>query len=288
VRVLTWNIQWGRGVDGRVDIGRVAREIERVGTPELICLQEVADGFADTELSGHDGSNQFEALASCFPRHAAAVGIAVDMPTQDGRPRRFGNMILSRCPIATIRPHMLPWPPDDQVRSMQRAALEVLLHTALGDIRLTTTHLEYYSAIQRKAQVERLLALHAEGSAHAGRPRPVSPAGGPYSAVAGSRPAILAGDFNCGPGSQERSRLVSAVDRIAPRFVDAWEVAFAGMDHPKTAGVHDRVQWNDQPVSFDTVFVTADIAPRVRGVTVNAETTASDHQPVLVELDIPC
>ncbi len=288
MRLMTWNIQWGRGVDGRVDLERVAREIERLGMPDVICLQEVADGFADNELAGHDGSNQFEALAGYFPRHETAIGVAVDMPPSTGRRRRFGNMILSRCPIVAVRPHLLPWPADAGVRSMQRVALEVLLHTALGEVRLTTTHLEYYSAIQRHAQVERLLMLHAEGSAHARRPRPVSPAGGPYDGHAGSCSAILAGDFNCVPGSAERLRITSAVDDLTPPFLDTWQVASPGAQHPATAGVHDRVQWNDQPVSFDTVFVTGDIARRVQNVRVDSSTTASDHQPVLVELDLTC
>jgi len=32
------------------------------------------------------------------------------------------------------------------------------------------------------------------------------------------------------------------------------------------------------------VFVTEDMAPRVREVTVDTQTQASDHQPVLIEL----
>jgi endonuclease/exonuclease/phosphatase family metal-dependent hydrolase len=287
--VLTWNIQWGRGADGRVDLGRVARTIEQLGMPELICLQEVADGFTGDELPGHGGNNQFDELSSLFPGHHSAIGVAVDMAPSHGRRRRFGNLILSRCPIGTVRPHLLPWPPDPDCRSMQRVALEVMLRTTLGEIRLTTTHLEFYSSLQRREQVERLRTLHAEGAGHGLQPRRTAPAGGPYDSLFGSRSAILTGDFNCGPRSPERARLTAAFSEDSTlRLVDAWDAACPGMAHPMTAGVHDRVQWNDQPVSFDAILVTEDLAARVRQVTVDPTTIASDHQPVLLDLDIGC
>ncbi|WP_343051227.1 endonuclease/exonuclease/phosphatase family protein [Pseudaquabacterium terrae] len=284
--MLTWNIQWGRGADGRVDLDRVVGEIECLGTPEIICLQEVADGFSATELAGCDGRDQFAALARRLPRHRAVAGVATDMAASARRRRRFGNMILTRLPIESVRRHLLPWPADPAVRSMQRMALEVIIDTAIGPLRVMTTHLEYYSARQRAAQVECLRALHADAADHARRARPRSGSGGPYDAAIGATAAILTGDFNCGPRSPERTRLVAPFDDATPSWRDAWEAACPAVEHPLTAGVHDRVQWNDQPQSFDTVFVTEDLAGRVRAVAVDAACIASDHQPLIVDLEM--
>ena len=41
IRILSWNIQWARGTDGRVDPGRTARTI-RAFDADVVCLQEVA------------------------------------------------------------------------------------------------------------------------------------------------------------------------------------------------------------------------------------------------------
>ena len=38
------------------------------------------------------------------------------------------------------------------------------------------------------------------------------------------------------------------------------------------------------PYCCDFVFVSEDLAPDVRALTVEAETQASDHQPVMLEL----
>jgi endonuclease/exonuclease/phosphatase family metal-dependent hydrolase len=45
MRLLTWNIQWGRGADGRVDLARTVAAIRAAGEVDVICLQEVACNF---------------------------------------------------------------------------------------------------------------------------------------------------------------------------------------------------------------------------------------------------
>jgi endonuclease/exonuclease/phosphatase family metal-dependent hydrolase len=39
---VTWNIQWGRGVDGRAYLDRIVGHARRVSDFEVLCLQEVA------------------------------------------------------------------------------------------------------------------------------------------------------------------------------------------------------------------------------------------------------
>ena len=70
----------------------------------------------------------------------------------------------------------------------------------------------------------------------------------------------------------------------APRYVVSWEIMHPGAPHAPTLGVFDREQW-PEPLACDFVFVTGDLARRVREVRVNSDTDASDHQPVLLCLD---
>ena len=69
----------------------------------------------------------------------------------------------------------------------------------------------------------------------------------------------------------------------APQLFDAWTQAHPGIAHPPSAGVHED-SWAKPPYCCDFIFVSADLAARVRSVTIDATTQASDHQPVLLEL----
>lgn len=283
MKLLTWNVQWGRGADGRVDLDRIVGHARRVADFDVLCLQEVSAGYP--ELPGCDGSDQFAALAARLPGFTAVKGIATDTPHPSGRRREFGNMILSRLPLGPVYRHLLPWPSDPAVPSMQRVAVEVTLQTPAGPVRVTTTHLEYYSGLQRAAQVERLRDLHREATAHANDARPGSAADGPFDRVPRGAPSVLTGDFNFKPEAAERARLMCPIDGRTPPYRDAWDQLHPGAPHPPTVGVHDQVQWPGPPFTCDFVFVTEDIASRVRAVHVDALTDASDHQPILLDLD---
>ena len=64
-------------------------------------------------------------------------------------------------------------------------------------------------------------------------------------------------------------------------FVDAWESLNPGTPHAHSFKLYDKV---DAPYCCDYVFVTPDLVPRLRSIRIDAETQASDHQPVMVEL----
>lgn len=280
---MTWNIQWGRGADGRVDLDRIVAHARRFADFDVLCLQEVSAGYP--ELPGCDGADQFELLAARLADYEAVEGVATDSPHPSGRRRRFGNMILSRLPVGAVFRHLLPWPADPAVPSMQRIALEATLLTPIGPLRVTTTHLEYYSALQRSAQVEQLRELHREASAHAVRARPGTAADGPFDRVPRGGLAILAGDFNFKPDGADRVRLLSPIDADTPPYRDAWEMLHPGAPHPPTVGVHDQIQWPGPPFTWDFVFVSGDLLPRARALHVDLASDASDHQPVVLDLD---
>jgi endonuclease/exonuclease/phosphatase family metal-dependent hydrolase len=283
MKLITWNIQWGRGADGRVDLDRIVADARRVADFDVLCLQEVSSGYA--ELQGCDGSDQFSGLARRLPAYTAIRGVATDTLHPDGGRRQFGNMIFSRFPVLQVFPHLLPWPVDPGVPAMQRLALEVTLDTPLGSVRVTTTHLEYYSANQRASQVERLRALHQEAVSHARGPRPGALAEGPFCYVPRAAASILTGDFNCLPESRDRARLLEPMNDGVPAYRDAWELLRPGQAHAPTVGLYDKLQWPGLPFTFDFIFVSADLAPRLHDIVVDPLSSASDHQPVLLVVD---
>ena len=279
MRLISWNIQWCRGVDGRVDPARIAAEIRRLGDAEIICLQEVAENFAS--LAGSGGESQVEALARELPGRELAWGFGVDVAGGEAARRRFGNLIVSRLPLGRVLRHSLPWPADPAVPSMPRVAVEATIQTPFGLLRVTNTHLEYYSPRQRAAQIERLRELHAEACAHARAPA-AREKPGPFAPEPRPASAILCGDFNLRPDDPLHARLSAPFDDASPRFVDCWRKMHPDSPHPPTFKLHERVA-GEAPYCCDYVFVSEDLAPRVRSIRVDARTQASDHQPVIVD-----
>jgi len=282
MKLITWNIQWGRGADGRVDLERILAHARRLADFDVLCLQEVSAGYP--ELPGGDGSDQFRALAKRLPEFTAIAGVATDAPRTGGGRRAFGNMILSRLPVLQVFRHLLPWPADAGVMSMQRVAVEATLRTPFGLLRVTTTHLEYYSLLQRSAQVERLRELHREAVAQSRAQRPGGIGDGAFEHMPRGGPAILTGDFNFLPDAAERDALLADFGDDTPAYRDAWLIAHPGQPHAPSVGLYDKAQWPGPPFTFDFVFVSADLAPRVGNVRIDAQSDASDHQPLLLEL----
>ena len=282
MKLVTWNIQWCRGCDGRVDPQRIVDHARAFADFDILCLQEVAANFST--LRGSEGEDQFALLAALLPGFTPVAATPVDIAGSDGSRRTFGNMILSRLPVMQVLRVQLPWPADPAVRSMPRMLLEACVQTSFGALRVMTTHLEYYSQTQRAAQVEALRAHHAEACGHALDDRARSDSGDPFQAQPHTVSAILAGDFNMRPDDPLHARMTARFDdpRV-PAFVDAWQFLHHREGQPATIGIHDCDQWPD-PFACDFIFATSDLGPRLRTVAVDATTDASDHQPVLVEL----
>ena len=144
MKLVTWNIQWCRGCDGRVDPQRIVDHARAFADFDVLCLQEVAANFST--LKGSQGEDQFARARRAAARlHAASSATPVDVAAPDGSRRKFGNMILSRLPVTQVLRMQLPWPADPAVRSMPRMLLEAVVETPFGPLRVMTTHLEYYS-----------------------------------------------------------------------------------------------------------------------------------------------
>ena len=282
MKLITWNIQWCRGVDQVVDPARVVAEARRLADFDVLCLQEVADNFPDPLLGGSAGEDQFTVLASLLPNFAAVPGIAVDHPAPDGRRRRFGNMILSRLPVLQVFRHSLPYPGDPDVPGMPRVAVEAVIEAPFGAVRVITTHLEYYSVQKRAAQVDAMRALYAEGAAYARDPGKDSD--GPYQTYPRPSATIITGDFNLEPDDPLHARMTAPFSDGSQPLADAWVHAHPGVSHPPTMNVYQKVEPGARLLHCDFVFVTPDVRRRIADVTVDGQTQVSDHQPVILTL----
>ena len=281
-KILTWNIQWGKGADGRVDLTRIAGVIRSMGDPDIICLQEISRFIA--ELDG--GTDQVRELTDFFPEHSCWFGSAVDMISADGpaEPRRsFGNMILSRLPVLCAFRHPLPQPAAAGIKHMARQATEVNVATPGGPLRVVTTHLEFHTLTHRDAQVARLRELHFEAADN--EKHPPKDSGGPYAPLVRPENMVLCGDFNFEQNSDAYATMLAPFDGGMAPLVDAWHCIHGDQPHDPTCGIHDHKQWPDGPHCRDFFFITSEVCKRATAVEVNTQTDASDHQPLLLTLE---
>jgi endonuclease/exonuclease/phosphatase family metal-dependent hydrolase len=85
------------------------------------------------------------------------------------------------------------------------------------------------------------------------------------------------------PYDEDYRELVAAPAEGGLRLLDAWNVRHGDMPRAPTAGLHGY-KWPDKPACYDYFFVTEDLAARVAEINVQSETSASDHQPIVLDL----
>jgi endonuclease/exonuclease/phosphatase family metal-dependent hydrolase len=278
MKLITWNIQFGVGVDGKLDLARIIAHARSMADFDVLCLQEVADNFPDLQQGATD--DQFAQIADLLPGYTAIEGPSVDVPDGKGGRRRFGNMMLSRYPVGRILRHAMPWVTDGS-RSMPRLLIDAVVQAPWGPLRVLTTHLEYYSPAQRVGQVETIRRAVQEGRARAG----IAPVQGPggFAPTDEAASAILTADFNMTFSNPTLQRLLESADDGAPGLIDVWSTLHPKESHPFSFCIYD--QRYDQPHCCDFILLTPDLKQRLRRVFYDTKTQVSDHQPVLIELD---
>lgn len=276
MKLVTWNIQWGLGVDGRFDLARIVEHARSLADFDVLCLQEVADNYPD--LEGSAGENQFAAFARLLPGFTLVEGAAVDVPDGAGGRRRFGNALLSRLPVGQVFRHSLSWKAAE-ARSMPRLMIDAMIEAPFGPVRVMTTHLEYSHTALRAAQVESIRAIHADTAARTVRP-PLEGGIAPFAPQPVTASAILCGDFNMKPDDASKARLEAPFDDGTPALVDLWRQAHPQAAHPPSFCLYDQTY--GAPHCCDFVFATTDIAGRLVSIDYDLATRASDHQPVVV------
>lgn len=283
MKLVTWNTQWCCGLDGVVSPGRIVQGARALADFDVLCLQEIAVNYP--ALAGNAGHDQPALLAELLPGFQLFFGAAVDEFDAGGERRRFGNLIATRLPVTQVQHHPLPYPADAGVRSMPRMCTVVTVRDPqLGPVRVMTTHLEYYSKVQRMAQARALRDLHLAYCAQAEAPPQESDDGSPFQSKPHTTQAILCGDFNLEASEPEYSVLTQSSRQ--GQLWDSWRLLHGAAPHAPTFRLYDR-RYGPEPVACDFVFVSDALKGAVRSLAVDAATQVSDHQPVLVELAPP-
>jgi endonuclease/exonuclease/phosphatase family metal-dependent hydrolase len=160
LRVLSYNIKHGRGMDGEVDLARAGALIRKLN-PDLVVLQEIDKGV---QRSGRE-----DQMARLSELTGLEARFGAFMAYQGGH---YGIGLLSRFPIIESRNHKLPEGAEP------RSALDARVQLPGGsELMLANVHL-YATEEQRLAQARHLVETYAELEL----------------------PMILAGDFNSEPG----------------------------------------------------------------------------------------
>lgn len=139
LRVVTFNVKWGKAVDR---VATLLRETPELRDPDLLFLQEM-DSRGVERLAATLGYDYVYYPAVYHPA-----------PDQD-----FGNAVLTRWPVLEDRKIVLP--ELHRFRRMQRIAVGVTVAVGAVRIRAYSIHLETALAIegpQRRHQVEAVLA----------------------------------------------------------------------------------------------------------------------------------
>lgn len=246
--VLSYNTHTGIGVDGRLDLARVAAEIT-ASDADVVGLQEVDVHWA-ARSEWRDQAAELAAATGMEVYFAPVYDLDAAQP--DEPRRQYGVAVLSRHPIVAAENHWItrlstqsPNPTPEPAPGFP----EVELIVRGERVHVYNTHLDYRAdPAVRRAQVADMLRIVAEDRGAA---------------------RVLLGDFNAPPDAPE----------IAPlwtELVDAWAMTNAsspGPTYPAEAPAK-RID-----------YVAADYPARVRATRV-ITTGASDHLPVLAELTV--
>ncbi|ANN57000.1 endonuclease [Mesorhizobium loti NZP2037] len=293
MKLVSYNIQYGFGSDGRYDLSRAARIVDGA---DIIALQEVERHWQRSHFD-----DQPELLSRLLPDYHWVYGPAFDMDAserRDGRlvnrRRQFGTMVLSKLPIVWSRLHVLPMHRTLRPLNTRNAALECMIRTPVGPVRVLSLHLAHIAAEERLEQIDYLLAEHRRTPSDSGPWSGIDDEPSRNWTSGEAEPenplaAIWMGDFNMEPGSAEYRRMVGSTPyhkgaAYLDGFVDAAVVAIEPADDFHT---HEKIiDGRLAKRRLDHCFVGGMFAGRVRSVASDIGEGASDHFPVRVDIDL--
>lgn len=166
LRILSYNIHHAEGVDGKLDVPRIAQVILSVD-PDLVALQEVDKNTIRTGKVNQDIELSRLTKMNCV--------FGSNITFQGGQ---YGNAILSKFPIIKNKNFLLPNVDSGEQRGLLQSQIQI---SNKENVLFFSTHLDH-----RRSDTERLASAKAINQ---------------IISLDNKAPAILAGDFNDVPDS---------------------------------------------------------------------------------------
>ena len=166
LRILSYNIHHAEGVDGKLDVPRIAQVILSVD-PDLVALQEVDKNTIRTGKVNQDIELSRLTKMNCV--------FGSNITFQGGQ---YGNAILSKFPIIKNKNFLLPNVDSGEQRGLLQSQIQI---SNKENVLFFSTHLDH-----RRSDRERLASAKAINQ---------------IISLGNKSPAILAGDFNDVPDS---------------------------------------------------------------------------------------
>jgi endonuclease/exonuclease/phosphatase family metal-dependent hydrolase len=302
MKIVTYNVQFGLGRDGRFDLERIASEVDGA---DIIALQEVERNW---RRSGN--FDQPALLGQFLNKYHWVYGPYFDVDASITRPggtienvrRQFGNMILSKTPILSTRLFPLPKSALRQRHNMVVGVFEGVVKLQRdGALRIYNAHLGARSQHDRVAQIisirDTIRRAPAEGGAWTGDlAHSLWENHGHFLWEEDSTPPpmpesfVLLGDFNLEAKDPEYDYLVGPRDgdlgRLSSReeFIDTW-VAAGNDENEGVTYFAGRSASDGQGMRIDYAFIDQTMQKRVRGAWIDDAAQGSDHQPYWIDLD---
>lgn len=306
MKVVTYNIRFGLGLDHKIDLRRIT---EAIRDADIIALQEVERFWLRSEMT--DQPEQIgELLPGYFWTYFPTLDLNASTVHHGGkvrnRRRQFGVMVLSKWPILSSRSLLLPQIPTFSITGIPTGVLECVIETPDTSLRVYCIHLSSTSVTERLAQVEALTKMH-KMIEYCGRAvTPDSPHGGLGEAENSTlmdwnneeKPipvpdhTLLLGDFNFTDNSTEYIRLLGEPDPAygygvnQGSFVDSWLVAEQSSKDSLTWWPDPPGHKPGRPLRIDYCFVNTELASSILRAWVDVDADGSDHRPYWLELDL--
>jgi endonuclease/exonuclease/phosphatase family metal-dependent hydrolase len=294
MKIVTYNIQFGLGKDGRYDLQRVAGEVDGA---DIIALQEVERHWQRSGLK-----DQAAEIAKLLANYYWVYGPYFDVDASIARPdgtinnvrRQFGNMILSKTPIISSRLFPLPKSALTQRHNMSVGVLEGVVRLP-GEqaLRIYNAHLGARSQSDRVAQIltikdiiERAPREGGTWTGHQYHPLWKEDANPPPM----PEQFVLLGDFNLQAIDPEYDHLAGPMEegtgRLAGKgyYIDTWVASGHGENEGSTF-LYDPAAGDGPDMRVDFAFVDRAIKNRILGARIDEQAQGSDHQPYWVDLD---
>lgn len=249
VKVMSFNIAHGLGMNGKVDLEKTAQVIED-SCATIVALQEVDRHFS-IRSSFVDQVGWLSERLGMYAAYGANMDVA---PLDSERPnQQYGNVILSKYPIKYSENHLLTQVHCPFGNNEQRGILETVIEVDGSYVSIFNTHLALKDE-ELEVSIDEILAI--TGKSHF--------------------PRILTGDFNAPPSNRY-------VQKLNPHFRDTFLKMKRGDAYTYPAPYVNKETGEVYRPATRIDYIFSDYHLDIVQAAI-IETAVSDHLPIAVDM----